>query len=132
MGHKVDGEIKRSNAGHRPDGKTAHDAPAARGVFLPVERDELPVNTGAFFSGDIEGEDGTFDFRASRLNGLARLLRERAREFLFALNQERGDLTQDALSLEGRKTARGSERLDGGCDGSLGMLLAPLRNPGDQ
>ena len=68
-----------------PSGKAAHDAPAAGGGFLPVERKIFAVDASAFFGGDVEGKDGALDFDARGFDGLSGFLGESAREFFFAL-----------------------------------------------
>jgi hypothetical protein len=41
-------------------------------------------------------------------------------------------LAENALALEGGKATRGAESLDGGSDGSFGVLAASLNDAGDQ
>ncbi len=132
VGHEVDGEIERRDAGDGAERETAHDAPASGGGFLPVEREIFTVDAGALFGGDVEGEDGALDLGTGGLDGLARFLREGAGEFFLALRHEGCDLAEDALALERGQAAGGAESLDGGGNGGLGMLAAALHDTGDQ
>ena len=82
---EVDGKIKRRDSGDRAERETAHDAPAAGGGFLPVERKVFAVDASALFRGNVESEDGALDLGARGLDGLAGFLREGAGEFFLAL-----------------------------------------------
>ncbi len=129
---KIDGKIKRRDAGDGAERKTAHDAPAAGSGFLPVEREIFAVDAGGFFSRHIESKDSALDFGAGGFDGLAGLLREGAGKFFLALGHGGGNPAKDALAFEGGQAAGGAESLDGGGDGGLGVLAAALHDAGDQ
>jgi hypothetical protein len=132
VGHEIDGEIKRRDAGDGAERETADDAPAAGGEFLPVEREIFAVDASGFFGRHVESEDGALDFGAGGFDGLAGLLRESAGKFFLALGHGGGNAAEDALALEGGQAARGAEGLDGGGDGGFGMFAAALHYAGDQ
>ena len=132
VGDEVDGEIKGRDAGDGAERKTAHDAPASGSGFLPIERKIFAVNARALFGGDVEGEDGAFDFGARGFDGLAGLLRESAGKFFFALEYGGGNSTEHALAFESGQAASGAEGLDGSGDGGLGVLAAALGYAGDE
>ena len=79
MGHEIDGEIERSNTGHRAERKAANDAPASSGKFLPIQGKELAIDAGALLGGNVKSEDGTVDFDARSLDWFSGLLGEGAR-----------------------------------------------------
>ncbi len=132
VGDEVDREIKRRDAGDGAERKAAHDAPAAGGEFLPVERKKFAVDAGAFFGGNVESKDGALDFDTRGFDGLPRLLGESSGKFFLALGYGSGNSTENALALEGGQAAGGAESLDGGGDGGLGVFVAALHDPGNQ
>jgi len=56
-------------------------------------------------------------------------LRQGSREFVFPLGNGRRNPPQHALTLECGEATRGSESLDGGCNGSFGVLAPSLNDP---
>ena len=132
VGDEIDGEVKWRDAGDRAQRKAAHDAPAAGGELLPIERKEFAIDASAFFSGNVESEDGALDFDARGFDGLAGFLRQGTGKFFFALGHERGNPTQNALTFKGGQTAGSAERFYCGGDRGFGVLSASLKDPRDE
>lgn len=84
MGDQIDGKIKWCDAGDGSERKTADDAPASSGEFLPVEREDFAVDTGALLGGHVKSKDGAFDLNARALDGLASFLSQSVGKFFFA------------------------------------------------
>ena len=132
MGHQVDGEIERRDAGDRTDGKAPHDSPSSGGVLLPIEGNVLAINARAFLGGDAESEDCAFHFCPRRFDGLAGFLSEGACEFLLALGHERNNLAKDPLAFEGGQATRGAKRFYRGCDCRFCISFAALGHASNQ
>ena len=129
--HQIQGEIKGSDSGNRPQREAAHNAPASGGKLLPVERQILAVNPRALLGGNVEGEDGALDLGARGLDRLARLLRHGAGKFLLALVDVFRHPPQYALAFESRKPPGGPESFYRGCNRGLGVFPPALEDRSD-
>src|SRR5204863_3485251 len=80
---------------------------------------------------DIEGEDGTLDFRSGCFYGLSGFLGHGAGKFFFTFSDALRHAAQHSLALESRQPARGAEGFYGGGDCSLGVFACALIYLGD-
>ena len=130
---EVEREVERRDPGDRPERDAAHVADAALGAGQPVERHDLAVDPLRLLGGDAERERGAVDLDARRLDRLARLERDRARE-VVALRPS------IAPAIRARISARrhdGSfrvvlERAHGAGDRALDLLRAGAVDDGDE
>src|SRR5579872_1881266 len=65
--NQIQGEIEGGDTGNGSKWKALDHTPAVGGGLLPVERKIFAVDTGGFFGGNIEDEDGAIDFDTSHL-----------------------------------------------------------------
>src|SRR5581483_12490900 len=122
VGDQIEGKIKRCNAGDRAERKAAHDAPAAGGELLPIERQELAVNSGALLGCHVERKNGALNFGSSSLDRLSGFLRQGTSELLLALGNALRDAAQHALAFEGWQPAGSAESFHCGRNCLVGVL----------
>src|SRR5208282_3904545 len=129
---QVQGKIEGRNPGDRAQRKTFDDAPASGGRLLPIQRQIFAVAANRFFRGNVERKDGTVNFHASALDGLARFQRNRGGKLFFAIVNADRDLAQHSLALEGGQPPGGPESLDGSGDGGFRVFAASLVDVRDE